>query len=80
MPTILDIFGLKFFFYSEEHLPIHVHIRNSDGTAKFNIEGAIELVYNKGIKPKDIKKATQIIEIYQEEFKIKWNEYFEKNK
>ena len=24
MPTILIIFGLRFFFYANEHLPIHV--------------------------------------------------------
>ncbi|MBE6243946.1 MAG: DUF4160 domain-containing protein [Bacteroidales bacterium] len=26
MPTILFLFGLRFFFYSEEHLPVHVHV------------------------------------------------------
>ena len=30
MPTILEIFGLRFFFYANEHLPIHVHLQNGD--------------------------------------------------
>ena len=34
MPTIFEIFGLRFYFYSDEHLPIHVHIENI--TAKTN--------------------------------------------
>ena len=27
MPTVLFLFGLRFFFYSEEHLPIHIHVK-----------------------------------------------------
>lgn len=26
MPTLLTIFGLRFFFYLDEHEPIHVHV------------------------------------------------------
>ncbi|MBQ2197591.1 MAG: DUF4160 domain-containing protein [Bacteroidales bacterium] len=33
MPTILFLFGLRFFFYSEEHLPIHIHVQSGDGRA-----------------------------------------------
>ena len=50
MPTILFLFGLRFFFYSDEHLPMHVHVKNGDGKAKINIETA-EVVENSGIKP-----------------------------
>ncbi len=28
MPTILLAFGLRFYFYSDEHLPIHVHMED----------------------------------------------------
>lgn len=41
MPTILDIFGLRFFFYANEHLPIHVHLENGDGIAKITLEPEI---------------------------------------
>ncbi|MGV4528750.1 DUF4160 domain-containing protein [Ornithobacterium rhinotracheale] len=78
MPTILNLFGLKFFFFSEEHLPIHIHIKNGDGEAKIEIENEIKLIYNKGIKPQDLKKAMSIVELYQENFIEKWEEYFEK--
>ncbi|HTA94655.1 MAG TPA: DUF4160 domain-containing protein, partial [Verrucomicrobiae bacterium] len=27
MPTIFEKDGFKFFFYSNEHRPIHVHVR-----------------------------------------------------
>ncbi|MDD3052655.1 MAG: DUF4160 domain-containing protein [Candidatus Cloacimonetes bacterium] len=44
---------MRFFFYSDEHLPIHVHIENGDGIAKFNVEPHVKLVSNRGIKKKD---------------------------
>lgn len=50
---------MRFYFYSLEHLPIHVHIENGDGRAKINVE-TLELVENQGIKPKDIKKALHL--------------------
>lgn len=27
MPEILRIFGMRFYFYSREHEPIHVHVK-----------------------------------------------------
>jgi hypothetical protein len=40
IPTILDVFGLRFYFYSEEHEPIHVHVENDDGRAKYALTKA----------------------------------------
>ena len=75
MPTLFTIFGLRFYFYSDEHLPIHVHIENADGKAKINVEPDIEIVSNNGIKPKDLKKALTIIEIYKDDIIQEWKEY-----
>ena len=76
MPTLLFIFGLRFFFYSEEHLPIHVHVQNSDGKAKIDVlTGAV--LENNGLKPKDLKKAEDAVRLYREDFIKAWNEYFD---
>lgn len=75
MPTILVIFGLRFYFFANEHLPIHVHLENGDGLAKIALEPEIELIENNGIKPKDIKRAMNIVEQYKEEFIEKWKEF-----
>ena len=75
MPTILVIFGLRFYFFANEHLPIHVHLENADGLAKISLEPEIKLVENNGIKPKDIKRAMSIVEQYREEFIEKWIEF-----
>lgn len=75
MPTLFYIFGMRFFFYSEEHLPIHIHVENADGRAKFNVENDIELVSNKGLKEKDLKRAKEIIRMYRDEIIKKWKQY-----
>ena len=75
MPTILVIFGLRFYFFANEHLPIHVHLENADGLAKIALEPEIKLVENNGIKPKEIKRAMSIVEQYREEFIEKWIEF-----
>ena len=61
MPTII------YLFYSEEHLPIHVHVQNGDGRAKIIVSN-LEVVENNGIKPKDIKKAITIVEEYESDY------------
>lgn len=75
MPTLLNLFGLRFFFYSEEHLPMHVHIQNADGKAKISIDPEVTLIENTGIKPRDLKRALEITKMYQEEFIKAWKEY-----
>jgi len=61
MPEIFRFFGIRFFYFSNEHLPIHVHIKNADGTAKFSVS-PVALIENKGIKKKDLLLAESIIE------------------
>lgn len=75
MPTLFIVFGLRFFFYSNEHLPIHKHVRNADGEARFEVE-EITLISNRGLKNKDVKLAEAIIEENREIIIKKWNEHF----
>lgn len=49
---------MRFFFYSREHEPIHVHVKSADGLAKFNVtEDGVELVTNAGMQAKDLNLA-----------------------
>jgi hypothetical protein len=77
MPTLLILFGLRFYFYLRDHAPIHIHVENSDGEAKFEIETDIILVYNHGLKPKDIRLAESILEENKENFIAEWKKIFE---
>ncbi|TCD12628.1 DUF4160 domain-containing protein [Pedobacter frigidisoli] len=74
MPTLFIVFGLRFFFYSNEHLPIHIHVRNADGEAKFEVE-EVKLISNKDLKNKDVSLAIALIEENKEIIINKWNEY-----
>lgn len=75
MPNLKIVNGFRFFFYSNEHLPIHVHIEKAESTAKFNLF-PLELVKNNKFSAKDLKDIRIIIEQNIEFFKNKWNEYF----
>lgn len=75
MPTLFIFFGIRFYFFSNEHLPIHVHIENSDGRAKIQVD-TLEVIKNTGIKNKDIHLAISIIEENKELISQRWIEYF----
>jgi hypothetical protein len=77
MPEIFRMFGIRFFFYTREHEPLHIHVQNQDGKAKFNItpEGVV-LVENKGMKAKDIRAAEMVLEENKELAIEAWNKYF----
>ena len=78
MPTLLILFGLRFYFYVNDHQPIHVHVENADGEAKFELETDVKLVYNKGLKNKDLRLAESIIEENRENFIEQWKKVFSK--
>ncbi len=77
MPTLFTIFGLRFYFYSEEHLPVHVHVRNSDGRAKIRVQPEVTLIENRGVKPNDVRKALSLVALYKEQIIECWYEYFQ---
>ena len=77
MPTIFIAFGLRFHFFARDHEPIHVHVQNADGKAKYEIENEIQLMYNTGIKNKDLKIAESIIEENREDFLKEWKKVFD---
>jgi Domain of unknown function (DUF4160) len=78
MPEIFRFFGIRFFYFSNDHLPIHVHIKTGDGTAKFEIE-PLTLIENKGVKMKDIYLAESIIEENRELLIRHWHDFFNAN-
>jgi hypothetical protein len=75
MPELLRIFGLRFFFYSNDHLPPHLHVRNADGEARFTID-PVKCIENNGLKAKDLFLAESIMEENKEIFLARWQEFF----
>lgn len=77
MPILFYYLGLKFFFYSNDHEPIHVHVSNGDGEARYMVE-PISLISNRGLKPRDLRIAEAAIEENREVIIENWNRYFNK--
>ncbi len=75
MPTILRIKGFRFFFYSNDHTPIHIHVEKDNKTAKFYLN-PVELERSRGFNAKEIKELRKLVNDNFELFKNKWNEYF----
>ncbi len=85
MPKIYEYFGLIFFFYSNDHEPIHVHVGYSEYESKilFNYEkGAlisIKFIEVSGKKPIPLSKHKDIIEFikaYNAHIVYKWTQFF----
>lgn len=76
MPILFYYLGLKFFFYSNDHEPIHVHVSNGDSEAKFMVKPEITMIENKGLKTAEIRHAIMAIEENKEVIAERWEEFF----
>lgn len=56
------------------HEPKHIHIRNSSGFAKVELE-TLKVVQDY-LKPKDLKMALKIVKENKENFERIWDEWF----
>ncbi len=89
MPKIYEYLGFVFFFYANEHLPIHVHISIGE------FESKIELIYENGLlkelvvqsvkgrnplSESDLKLAMKFVKKYHQGIVDKWTTFFVLNK
>ncbi len=79
MPTLFILLGYRFFFWSNDHKPIHVHISKGDAEAKYNVEN-VELVENFGFKRNELRLIESIIEENREIIIERWKEFFNTKK
>lgn len=75
MPKVFEKNGYKFFFYSNDHRPIHVHVRHSNGEAVFNVEDLVELRESQNMKLSELSKAQELAEEYRDLILEKWHEH-----
>ena len=76
MPVVFSRDGYRFFFYSNDHQPIHVHVRYGSGEAVFNVEGEVVLRESYGLKLRELSKAQELVESHQKLIIAKWHECF----
>lgn len=85
MPKIFEYFGLIFYFYSNEHEPIHVHVQHAENESIFELimmDGKlmeIRIREKHGMNPlssKDQRTALEFIEKYHKNIIDKWIKFF----
>jgi hypothetical protein len=76
MPKIFERDGYRFFFYSNEHRPIHVHVRYGGGEAVFEVEQRVELRESQGLKVQELAKAEELATEHRGLIVQKWHERF----
>lgn len=74
MPTLLKVNGFKFFFYSNEHEPMHIHVLKGEEYAKISLVD-LRVSFN-NFKSKDLNFIKEIIKENQGDFIKAWREYF----
>ena len=75
MPTVLKIDGYRFFFFSDEHTPEHIHIEKGDSYIRIEIE-SLKVTNSYNINTKETKKLVKLVTEYRNELQKAWNEYF----
>ena len=89
MPKVYEYLGLIFFFYANEHLPIHVHVSLGDFESKIELTyengilDSINILVVKGRQPlpdKELAHAMKFVKKYHEGIVEKWTNFFVKNK
>lgn len=85
MPKIFEYFGFIFYFYSNEHEPIHVHVIHGDRESIFDLimmDGVLVDIHireKKGADPlqeKDKHTAMAFIRKYYKNIIEKWVKFF----
>ena len=85
MPKIFEYFGFIFYFYSNEHEPIHVHVLHGGRESIFDLimmDGLLAQIgvrEKKGAEPlseKDKRTAEEFIRKYHKNIIQKWVKFF----
>ena len=85
MPKIYEYFGFVFFFFSNEHEPIHVHVMKSGCQTVFELmlmDGVLTEIRTRSesgyelLSEKDEKVAEDFIRAYYRNIVEKWMNFF----
>ena len=84
MPKIYEYIGFIFFFYSNEHLPVHCHVKKGDREIKAELkykDGKLQLRFIKvkgreKFERKNLKDIEGFIRSHHTHIVEKWTAYF----
>ncbi|WP_408097977.1 DUF4160 domain-containing protein [Peredibacter sp. HCB2-198] len=75
MPTIMMIYGFRFFFHSNEETRMHVHVEYQDLEAKIWLD-TFEIAQNNGFRSHELNRIQKIVRTNEKAFKKAWTAYF----
>jgi len=75
MPTIFKMDGYRFFFFSDEHTPKHIHIEKADAYARIEID-SLKVTHSYNLNSKELKKLLKLVQDNKLKLQGAWNEYF----
>ena len=79
MPKIFEWEGHRFFFFSNEGMPLkhcHIHVRKGVHIAKYWLDPEIQLEYSVGYASHELNEIEKQIGKNKELIRRKWNEFF----
>ncbi len=77
MPTILRLDGYRFFFFSDEHMPEHIHVEKADSYARIELE-SLKVTDSYNLTSKELKNIVKLVNKNKTKLKEGWDEYFKK--
>lgn len=75
LPTVLRVDGFRFFFFSDEHLPLHIHVEKGNGYMRVELE-TLKVTKRYKFSKNDEKKIITIIQEHKQKLIGAWDEYF----
>ncbi|WP_367264487.1 DUF4160 domain-containing protein [Nitratifractor sp.] len=76
MPTVLRREGFRFFFYSDEHAPSHIHVEKGEAYARIELD-SLKVTDTYRLSSRDLKKILLIVREYRDYLQEAWNEHFQ---
>jgi len=79
VPVVFRHQGYRFFFYSNEGRPpepLHIHVRDADGEAKFWLQPAIAVADSEGYDARTLRELAVVIAAHRAEIERSWHEHF----
>ncbi len=79
MPTVLRNSGFQVVIYTDDHLPMHVHVKYQGREALVNLGTENESIFlreNRALNRNQLRRALEIIETNQLFLIAKWREIY----
>ncbi len=68
MPTVLRVDGYRFFFFSDEHKPEHIHIEKADTYVRIELT-TLKVTDSYNISRKEINRILKLVKLHRSELR-----------